>query len=339
MSRKPAKLRGMLLYDANSTSGESLDLAPTLAALLKAAGDELRLQILHVLSRDSFGVQELCAVFNIKQSALSHHLKVLSNAGLVTTRREGNSIFYRRAHTIDPQDLLALQQSILHSSDLIQLDHNTLQGIADVQQERSENSRQFFNDNAEKFAAQQDLIASIEQYGPSVAELIQSLDSRELAIEIGPGAGDFLTSLSPLFKQVIAIDNSPEMLSQSQQRVRTEQLNNVSLQLGDTRAAVEIYSKQADCVIANMVLHHTPNPAEICHELSQCLKAGGSLIICDLLSHDQSWARENCGDVWLGFDENELKSWASLAGLNSGQETFLTLRNGFRIQVQQFLKN
>ena len=109
--------------------------------------------------------------------------------------------------------------------------------------------------------------------------------------------------------------------------------------VGDTRAAVETYSKQADCVIANMVLHHTPNPAEICHELSQCLKAGGSLIICDLLSHDQSWARENCGDVWLGFDENELKSWASLAGLNSGQETFLTLRNGFRIQVQQFLKN
>ena len=52
-----------------------------LANLLKAAGDRLRLQILRVLSQDSFSVSELCTIFEQRQSALSHHLKILMEAG------------------------------------------------------------------------------------------------------------------------------------------------------------------------------------------------------------------------------------------------------------------
>ena len=76
----------------------------SLANLLKAAGDSFRLDILRVLAQDSFGVLELCRIFASKQSGVSHHLKVLTNAGLLTTRREGNSIFYRRAYLAANQD-------------------------------------------------------------------------------------------------------------------------------------------------------------------------------------------------------------------------------------------
>ena len=316
----------------------SIDLCPSLAGLLKAAGDEFRLQVLKVLNRDSFGVLELCTIFSIKQSALSHHLKVLANAGLVTTRREGNSIFYRRAHTISPQALLPLQQSILHSSKLLTLSEDVLQGIAAVQQERSVNSLQFFTNNANKFKAHQDLIAGLEQYGPAVEELCTSLPSFEKAVEIGPGEGDFLRTLSRSFKHVTAIDNSQSMLAKSKIFIEQAKLSNVDIELGDTAYAAK-QNLNADCVIANMVLHHTPSPSDIFQDLSLCLKHGGSLIICDLLSHDQSWTRENCGDVWLGFDENELTEWALAASLHPTQETYLTLRNGFRIQVRQFIKH
>ena len=64
-----------------------------IASLLKGTGDPLRLEILRALKTDSLGVQELCNIFDIKQSGMSHHLKVLAKAGAVTTRREGNSIF------------------------------------------------------------------------------------------------------------------------------------------------------------------------------------------------------------------------------------------------------
>mgnify|MGYP001087985589 FL=1 len=42
-------------------------------ALLKASADGLRLNILQVLQHDSYGVLELCNLFAIKQSAMSHH--------------------------------------------------------------------------------------------------------------------------------------------------------------------------------------------------------------------------------------------------------------------------
>jgi len=336
----------MLTYDVDSTYDSSaqsdssqshVHYSQALAALLKAAGDDLRLQILHVLSRDSFGVLELCTVFAIKQSALSHHLKVLAKAGLVTTRREGNSIFYRRAHQIEPQSLLDLQQSILASSDLLTLSPEIQQGINAVQQERSENSQRFFADNADKFDAQQDLIASLEQYGPAVEEILNGLSDKNAALEIGPGAGEFLQVLSQHFQQVCAIDNSQQMLDKCQLQLNKQSLANVSLKLGDTRSAASD-GQHYSCIVANMVLHHTPAPNQIFLDLAQCLQSQGSLIICDLLNHDQSWARENCGDVWLGFEEQELSLWAKAAGLKSGQETYLTLRNGFRIQVRQFLK-
>ena len=67
-----------------------------LAAFCKAAGDVLRLDILRVLRSDSFGVLELAQIFGMRQSGMSHHLKVMHKAGLLEPKREGNAIFYRR---------------------------------------------------------------------------------------------------------------------------------------------------------------------------------------------------------------------------------------------------
>ena len=61
-------------------------LTEALSALCKAAGDPLRLAVLRVLSQDSFGVLELSQIFEFRQSGMSHHLKILLQAGLVTTR-------------------------------------------------------------------------------------------------------------------------------------------------------------------------------------------------------------------------------------------------------------
>src|SRR5574343_2114755 len=73
-----------------------------LADLAWAAGDRLRLGVLRILARDSFGVLELCQLFEIKQPSMSHHLKILAEAGLVTHRREGTNLYYRRAVADSP---------------------------------------------------------------------------------------------------------------------------------------------------------------------------------------------------------------------------------------------
>lgn len=67
------------------------------ARLLKALSNERRLMILCQLGDGERAVGELLPLVGLSQSALSQHLAVLREEGLVTTRREGVSILYRIA--------------------------------------------------------------------------------------------------------------------------------------------------------------------------------------------------------------------------------------------------
>ncbi|KTC38133.1 ArsR/SmtB family transcription factor [Pseudomonas sp. ABAC61] len=306
-----------------------------LAVLCKAGGDPLRLNVLRALSNDSFGVLELAQIFAIGQSGMSHHLKVLAQAGLVATRREGNAIFYRRAL---PHSVLLggkLHAALLEEVDQLPLPVEVQSRISLVHGQRAAASEDFFSRVAEKFHAQQDLIAGLPQYRDSVLALLDKLGFQPAAtaIEVGPGDGGFLPELARRFARVTALDNSPAMLELARQLCERERLANVSLQLADALKGVPL---KADCVVLNMVLHHFAAPAEALKQMAQMLQAGGSLLITDLCSHNQSWAREACGDLWLGFEQDDLARWATAAGLTPGESLYVGLRNGFQIQVRHF---
>ena len=65
--------------------------------LLKALSNEKRLMILCRLGEEELPVSALVQASGLSQSALSQHLALLRDEGLVATRREGQSIFYRIA--------------------------------------------------------------------------------------------------------------------------------------------------------------------------------------------------------------------------------------------------
>lgn len=64
------------------------------SSLLKAMGNETRLMILCQLVDGERTVTELVDRIGLSQSAMSQHLAILRQHGLVTTRREARSIFY-----------------------------------------------------------------------------------------------------------------------------------------------------------------------------------------------------------------------------------------------------
>jgi ArsR family transcriptional regulator len=72
------------------------------ARLLKALSNERRLMILCQLGEGERAVGELMPLVGLSQSALSQHLAVLRDEGLVAGRREGVSILY---HIADPAAL------------------------------------------------------------------------------------------------------------------------------------------------------------------------------------------------------------------------------------------
>lgn len=76
----------------------SADAAGELAAVLKALAEPTRLRLLSLIQAHEGGeacVCELAEPINLTQPTVSHHLKVLHGAGLVTRQRRGTWVYYR----------------------------------------------------------------------------------------------------------------------------------------------------------------------------------------------------------------------------------------------------
>lgn len=84
--------------------GESRPFAP----LFKALGDPTRLEIVALLAA---AAGELCACeierrFDLSQPTISHHLRLLREAGVVTSERRGSWVYY----ALDPEGVEALDR-------------------------------------------------------------------------------------------------------------------------------------------------------------------------------------------------------------------------------------
>ena len=300
----------------------------------RAVADPLRADILRALSHDSFGVLELAHIFDVAQPALSHHLKILSRAGLVATRRDGNGIYYRRAQPKSGalHDYLTNLYSTL---DTFTVDDKLQRRMKDVHAGRAQRSRKFFADHAREFESQRELICVPDTYLPALRESIEAATcARKRALDVGPGGGETLLALAEQFDAVLGIDNSPEMLERTRAAIGKHE-RNITLRLKDFEA---LKSPRQDLVLFAMVLHHAASPRRFFGHAYELLNDAGVLVVVELVSHDQEWAKSACGDLWLGFDPPELDEWAADAGLAARSGQYLAQRNGFRIQIRTYQK-
>lgn len=66
-----------------------------LVRVAKALGDPTRLELLRRISAaGEMCCKDLVTLFPVSQATVSHHLKILTDAGLVTARREGQFTYY-----------------------------------------------------------------------------------------------------------------------------------------------------------------------------------------------------------------------------------------------------
>src|SRR5256885_17017426 len=71
-------------------------MAERMATVAKALGDPVRLQLVDVLRKHAgkVCVCELVPLFDLSQPTVSHHLKVLRDAGIVASERQGLWAYY-----------------------------------------------------------------------------------------------------------------------------------------------------------------------------------------------------------------------------------------------------
>lgn len=315
----------------------------------KALADRLRVNVLRILKEDSYGVLELCQILNVAQPALSHHLKVLFEAGLVARRREGSTIFYRRAPATTE-----LRRAMLEAVDTMTLPEQQLIQVDHLHAERNRRSKAFFAQHAHDFALQQARISDASVYLPSVVELIDralaadvergesrsadadasvaTASSATTALEIGPGDGELLRLLASRFANVVGIDNQQAMLDRC--AAIPAALPNVRLLCRDFASLPSIARYRL--VVAAMVMHHLASPARMFQHARRLVSPGGMFVVVELGRHDHEWVRDACGDLWLGFEPQELLDWATGAGFTRVESQFLAQLNGFQIQIHGF---
>src|SRR4051812_14353255 len=71
------------------------------ASLLKILADDTRLNVVRQLLNCPKHVGEMNESLAIDQSLLSHHLKVLRDAGIVTAERDGKAVLYRLSPSVE----------------------------------------------------------------------------------------------------------------------------------------------------------------------------------------------------------------------------------------------
>ncbi len=72
---------------------------PQYVAVFRALSDETRIKIVELLCQQEMCTCQMLKHFAITQPTLSYHIKILSESGLITSRREGAWTMYR----IDPE--------------------------------------------------------------------------------------------------------------------------------------------------------------------------------------------------------------------------------------------
>jgi DNA-binding transcriptional ArsR family regulator len=99
----------------NISAGTSVPISEVKAELFKALANPARIRVLEVLATGEHSVSELQPLVGLESSHLSQQLAVLRRAGLVSTRKEGTSVFYSISDR-DLVELLAVARRMLVTS-------------------------------------------------------------------------------------------------------------------------------------------------------------------------------------------------------------------------------
>jgi ArsR family transcriptional regulator len=287
---------------------------------MKALGDPTRLRLLALLQDQELAVGSLVEILAMAQSGISRHLKVLLDAELVELRKAGTSSYYRIAEGIEEEILNYLTQAWA-GEDLFQADRIKRKQVLDARRKRT---LSFFESVADEW----DEITS--SYFPDESRrdaALGLLDGNATIVDIGCGTGKSAATIAPFIGKVIGVDHSRAMLGKAKQRAKELGLKNCDFRLADWHK-LPLKTNSADAAWSTMALHHEEDPTILLKEMVRVVKPGGVVLIVDLKKHDYDWLRDEMHDVWLGFEEKDMRLFYRKSGLSDPAFTDLSVCRG-----------
>ena len=283
--------------------------ADDIHARLGSLADPTRTRLLLLLGRHELSVNELCAAVQLPQSTVSRHLKLLSDDGWLVTRSEGPSRYYRLAPRLDGTSKRLWQvvrEGLASQPEAAQDEARATQVLS----ERRTRSQEFFSSAAGQWDA---LRAELFGTRAGFAGLLALLDDEVVVGDLGCGTGVVSAELAPYAGRVVAVDESRAMLAAARRRLHER--DNVELRSGALEA-LPIEDGELDAAVMSLVLHYVPEPVAALSEARRALKAGGRLIVVDMMAHGRAEYREAMGHVWQGFTEEQVRAWLAECGFD-----------------------
>ena len=276
---------------------------------LKALADETRLRLALVLYHYELSVNELVSLLNMGQSRISRHLKILTEAGLLHSRRDGLWVFYSAENDGPGREFLNNVIPFMLDDEASRAD---LDMAARIIEERALKTRQFFNEIADDWDEMNREILGDFSLPDVILRAVP--ENCGVAADLGCGTGEVLEHLRGACRELIGVDGSPRMLELARRRF-DDHMEGISLRIGELDY-LPLRDGEADFICINLVLHHLSRPSAALGEIARVLHPGGLVLVTDFDQHPQESMRTLYGDRWLGFPLDDLSAAMARAGLS-----------------------
>ncbi len=304
-------------------------------ALIKAMSDQTRLRILKILQNGPLHVNEVLEILDMGQSRISRHLKILSDAGLIEGIRQGIRVYYQFRSDIDenPQLIEILRSFHLEPARLSQEDssgreaaliltkyqHEDLEKVKEILKTRKNLSVEHFQSYGSEQDSLQSRYVDASFYRKEILSMLPP--AAKTVIDVGSGTGALAKEAAKKTKHLICVDQSPRMLEIAKESMKDSSgKTKVEFRVGSAEH-LPVRDKEADAVIASMVLHHLPEPETALSEIRRAMVAGGTLIVAELNEHQERDMHAYFADFWLGFPKARLTAMMKKSGFQIIKES------------------
>jgi ubiquinone/menaquinone biosynthesis C-methylase UbiE/DNA-binding transcriptional ArsR family regulator len=289
--------------------GSSID---ALVNQLKAAGDETRLRLLALLQQGERTVKELTEILGQSQPRVSRHLKVLTEAGLVSRSPEGSWVYYRLAEEPAGRDAALGILRGLHPIDATLRRDN--ERLAALKRQNREAAERYFAEHASRW----DEIRSLHVPEREVEAAMLARAGAgpfQAMLDVGTGTGRMLELFASRYERALGIDLSPAMLAVARANLERAAIDHARVRLGDVMH-LPVLRDSFDLVVIHQVLHFLDEPGRAVVEAAGALCAGGRMLIVDFAPHELEHLRQSQAHRRLGFAHAQMQQWVEAAGLD-----------------------
>ncbi|MCF8110071.1 MAG: metalloregulator ArsR/SmtB family transcription factor [Desulfobacteraceae bacterium] len=295
-------------------------------AYFKALADETRIRLVNILLHHELKVGEIVSILEMGQSRISRHLKILADAEMVKSLKEGVWGFYSIAETGPGRRFIDAVSHVFKDDPLLEHD---LEKAGQIIEARSRNTMRFFDHVASRWdLLKREIIGAFDLQ----KAIFKNAGTYETGVDLGCGTGELLGVMKNHAAKVIGVDSSPRMIEEARKRFSSGHGESMEIRLGELEH-LPMGDKEADLAVISLVLQYLDDPQKGISEVERILKPGGQFILAELDRHENEHLKTVYGVKWQGFDRHELSRWLEKNGFKVKQVEPHPISKGLTLNI------